>query len=139
MCQPSISIPPLAIRPDQFDGFKHIVTQTTPGLIFAAEGTPFEIALRYAAEQGVEVVLGGGPLKGLSSTEYEELTTSWRKGAANKARAHITPETVAKVHYTGTNPSDMVGIVTSQVTMSINQDALAQNYSCSDSSATDCC
>jgi feruloyl-CoA synthase len=124
---PAIHInPSLAIRPDQFDGFKHIVTQTTPGLIFAAEGTPFEIALRYAAEQGVEVVLGGGPLKGLSSTEYEELTTSWRKGAANKARAHITPETVAKVHYTGTNPSDMVGIVTSQVTMSINQDALAQ-------------
>jgi feruloyl-CoA synthase len=124
---PAIHInPSLAMKPEQFEGYKHIFQQTTPGLVFAAEGTPFENALRYAAGKGAEILLKGEPLKGLFSTDFKKITTSWRKGAAKKARAQNTPETVAKVHYTGSKPSEMMGIVTTQVAMSINQEALAE-------------
>jgi feruloyl-CoA synthase len=123
---PAIHVnPTLALKPEQFEGFKHIIQQTTPGLVFAAEGAPFATALKYAADQGAEILLSSDPVAGLPSTEFGKITKSWRKGAAVKARAKNTPETIAKVHYSGTQPSEMVGIVTTQVTMSINQDALA--------------
>ncbi len=124
---PAIHInPALALDPNQLDSFKHVLDQTSPGLVFAAEGKPFEVALHYAAEQEAEVLLGDMPIKGLKSTNFKKFTKAWRKSAAKKARALVTPDTTAKVHFTGTSPNEMTAIVTSQATMCANHEALAQ-------------
>jgi feruloyl-CoA synthase len=94
--------------------------------VFAAEGLPFANALKYAADQGAEILLCSEPVKDLKSTEFKKISKSWRKGAAKKARANVTPETTAKVHFSGTTSEDMTAIATAQVTMCANQEALAE-------------
>lgn len=123
---PAVHInPAYSLSPKRIDVFEQIFNQVKPGLIFAADGAPFENALRYGVENGAEAVICGDPAPNLAQSEFARLTTSWRKGAAKKARAQVTPQSVAKIHFTGSMIEEILGIVSTQATMCANQESLA--------------
>ncbi len=123
---PAVHInPAFSLTEKRFDIFKYIFDQVEPGLLFAADGEPFKNALRYGLENGAEAVIARDPAEKLKTTTFESLTSAWRKGAAKKAYTKVTPETIAKIHFTGSTIDEIKGIVTTQGTMCANQEALA--------------
>jgi len=117
--------PALSLDEKNHEVLRRIITDTTPGLVFAADGAPFEVALKIAADAGAEIVVEADPPKGVKVTPFHKLIKSWRTRGADDAYAGVTSETVAKVYYTGAESGDAAGYVMAQGAMCANQTALA--------------
>jgi feruloyl-CoA synthase len=92
-----------------------------PGLVFAAEGQPFERALRSVAS--AELVTCA-PLESLTSTAFDELDGTPASTAVDEAHARITPSTIAKLLYTSGSTGRPKGVINTQRMLCSNQEML---------------
>jgi len=122
---PAIHLSPsMSLDPARKDDLARVLGQTSPGLVFAADGEPFADALGMAHAAGAEIVVDAEPPSNVPATPFHKLIKSWRTGAAKKAYDKLTPETIAKISYMGDGAA-LIGVVASQQTLCANQDALA--------------
>ena len=92
-----------------------------PGLVFAAEGQPFERALRAV---DVPELVTCAPLDAVRSTSFHELEATPPTAAVDDAHARITPSTIAKLLYTSGSTGRPKGVINTQRMLCSNQEML---------------
>ena len=90
-----------------------------PGLVFAAEGQPFERALRFV---DVPELVTCAPAESLTSTSFDELEATSETSAVDDAHARIVPSTIAKLLYTSGSTGRPKGVITTQQMLCSNQE-----------------
>ena len=92
-----------------------------PGLVFAAEGPPFERALRSV---DVPELVTCAPLESFAATSFDELEASPASSAVDEAHARITTSTIAKLLYTSGSTGRPKGVINTQQMLCSNQEML---------------
>ncbi len=92
-----------------------------PGLVFAAEGPPFERALRSV---DVPELVTCAPLESFAATSFDELEASPASSAVDEAHARITTSTIAKLLYTSGSTGRPKGVMNTQQMLCSNQEML---------------
>jgi feruloyl-CoA synthase len=90
-----------------------------PGLVFAAEGQPFERALQSV---GVPELVTCAPTESLPATSFDELEATTAMPAVDDAHARVTPSTIAKLLYTSGSTGRPKGVINSQRMLCSNQE-----------------
>jgi feruloyl-CoA synthase len=92
-----------------------------PGLVFAAEGQPFERALRSV---DVPELVTCAPMASVASTSFDELEATPATTAVDDAHARITPSTIAKLLYTSGSTGRPKGVINTQQMLCSNQEMI---------------
>jgi feruloyl-CoA synthase len=94
-----------------------------PGLVFAAEGEPFDRALRSV---DVPELVTCAPMESLASTSFHELEATPATAAVDAAHSRITPSTIAKLLYTSGSTGRPKGVINTQQMLCSNQEMVRQ-------------
>src|SRR3954471_10092810 len=89
-----------------------------PGLVFAAEGQPFERAL--GSVDAPEIVTCA-PIASMPCTSFDELEAAPATAAVDDAHGCITPSTIAKLLYTSGSTGRPKGVINTQRMLCSNQ------------------
>jgi feruloyl-CoA synthase len=92
-----------------------------PGLVFAAEGPPFERALRSVE---VPELVTCTPLESFRSTSFAQLEATPASTVVDDAHARITSSTIAKLLYTSGSTGRPKGVINTQQMLCSNQEML---------------
>lgn len=92
-----------------------------PGLVFAADGAPFERALRSVPE--TEIVTCA-PMETLPATPFAALEAADATNAVDAAHAVVGPDTIAKILYTSGSTGRPKGVINTQRMLCSNQEML---------------
>ena len=90
-----------------------------PGLVFAAEGQPFERALRSV---DVPELVTSAPIESMASTSFGELEGTPATLAVDEAHARVTSATIAKLLYTSGSTGRPKGVINTQQMLCSNQE-----------------
>jgi feruloyl-CoA synthase len=92
-----------------------------PGLVFAAEGQPFERALRSV---DVPELVTCAPIDSFAATSFDELEASPASSVVDEAHNRITSSTIAKLLYTSGSTGRPKGVINTQQMLCSNQEML---------------
>ena len=109
-----------------FAKLKSIAALLAPGLVYAEDAAKFASALRNVDWQGAELVTSGETPPGLQLTRFERLLECAPSAEAERARASVTPDTIAKILLTSGSTGDPKGVVNTQRMLCSNQESFAQ-------------
>lgn len=110
-----------------FAQLRHVLELTTPGLIFCAQGAPFEAALDAVQPlTDVEIVVADEGLASRCPTPWSELIRTPVSEAVDAAAAAVGPDTVAKIMMTSGSTEAPKGVLTTHGMLTANQQAMAQ-------------
>src|SRR5690606_3969252 len=98
----------------------HIAELSTPGLVYASDGTLFSAALA-AAMPDIPLIVRRNPPPGRTSRLFSELLETSVTPAVAEAHAAITPDTVAKILFTSGSTGLPSGVSTANRMMACNQ------------------
>ncbi len=99
---------------------KHIIAQTTPGLVFAENASAFAKAISAAVPEHVEIAAVRGTVPGRTVTPYDALTAHAETGV-DAAFAGTGPDTIAKILYTSGSTGQPKGVINTQRMLCANQ------------------
>ncbi len=103
---------------------RQVVERVEPALVFAAEGAPYEPALRAALPRRAELVVSEAAPEGMRATPFAELMETPAKAAVDEASARVSPDTIAKVLFTSGSTGRPKGVVNTQRMLCANQEML---------------
>ncbi len=89
---------------------RHILTVTTPGLVFASSPT-YARAIRAAVQPDVEVVLTEGSIEGRQVTPFAELLAASPGAGIDAAHDRVGPGTIVKLLFTSGSTKDPKGVI----------------------------
>jgi feruloyl-CoA synthase len=119
--------PAYSLVAKDFGKLRHIFDLLTPGMVFAAEGRPFEAALEAVMKPGIVLVNARDPLPG--AVPFGRLLSAQPGPAVAAANAAITGDTVAKFLFTSGSTGMPKAVINTQRMICCNQvmiaDALA--------------
>jgi feruloyl-CoA synthase len=92
-----------------------------PGLVFAAEGAPFERALKSVAPTEVVTCVGADAMR---ATPFDALQRTPATAAVDEAHAAVGPDTIAKILYTSGSTGKPKGVINTQRMLCSNQEML---------------
>jgi feruloyl-CoA synthase len=119
--------PPYSLISQDFDKLRHVLKTTTPGLVFAADGTRYAKAINAAVAADVEVVLGTGLLEGRSTTAFADLLATPATPAVDAAMQATGPDTIVKFLFTSGSTKLPKAVINTQRMVCANQQQMAQS------------
>jgi len=93
---------------------REVIALTTPGLVFCAQGAPFEAALQaLQLTADVEIVVGDSREEARPKTPWTELIRTAATEAVDIAATQVGPESIAKIMMTSGSTGAPKGVLTS--------------------------
>ncbi len=100
---------------------KHIFSLLTPGLVFAADGKPFEPALKSVMTPDIGLVVARNPADGFASDSFDDILATAPTDAVEKADAAVDPDAPAKFLFTSGSTGMPKAVINTQRMMTCNQ------------------
>jgi feruloyl-CoA synthase len=119
--------PPYSLVSQDFDKLRHVLQTTTPGLVFAADGTRYSVAINTAVADDIEVVLGMGQLEGRTTTAFADLLATQVTPAVDAAMQATGPDTIVKFLFTSGSTKLPKAVINTQRMVCANQQQMAQS------------
>lgn len=104
---------------------KHVCDLLTPGMVFTAEGKPYEKALAAVMKPGMTLVVARDPVDGYDTHFFDELAQTPVTDAVDEAHAAITAATVAKFLFTSGSTGMPKAVINTHSMMACNQEMIA--------------
>jgi feruloyl-CoA synthase len=120
--------PSYSLLSTDFGKLKHIFQQTTPGLVFAANGTAFAKALDAVIPADVEIAVTAGPLAHRKTTLFEELLATVAGPGTDAASAAVGPDTIAKFLFTSGSTGLPKGVINTHQMICANQAMILASF-----------
>lgn len=118
--------PPYSLVSQDFEKLRHVLSTTTPGLVFAADPR-YARAIEAAVPSEVEVVLGEGELALKSITRFADLAGTAVSDAVDRAIEATGPETIVKFLFTSGSTKLPKAVINTQRMWCANQQQMAQS------------
>jgi feruloyl-CoA synthase len=113
--------PAYSLVSTDFAKLREIFKLLTPGLVFVADGVPFEKAIGAVVPESIEVVVAKNPLKARKTTLLSELAKTKPSAAIDNAHAKVGPDTIAKFLFTSGSTGVPKGVINTQRMLCSNQ------------------
>jgi len=117
--------PAYALVSQDYGKLRHIIGETTPGLVFAS-GPAYARAIAATVGADVEVVLGEGSLPDRDVTPFADLLATTPGEAVDAVRARLTPDTIVKFLFTSGSTKLPKGVVNTHRMLCANQQMIRQ-------------
>ncbi len=119
--------PPYSLVSQDFDKLCHVLKTTTPGLVFAADGARYGVAINAAVAADIEVVLGTGQMEDRSTTAFADLLATPASPAVDAAMQATGPDTIVKFLFTSGSTKLPKAVINTQRMVCANQQQMAQS------------
>ena len=120
--------PSYALLSTDFGKLKHIVAQTTPGLVFASDGAAFGKALEAAIPSDAEIAVTVNPLPHRPVTLFEDLLSTTAGPETDAANAAVGPDTIAKFLFTSGSTGLPKGVINTHRMICSNQAMILASF-----------
>jgi feruloyl-CoA synthase len=116
--------PAYSLQAREYAALGQIFDRLQPGLVFAAEGAPFERALRSVLPAGVELVVSSSPPEQIRATMFAELVGTPDTSEVDQAHERVGPDTIAKILFTSGSTARPKGVINTQRMLCSNQEMI---------------
>ncbi|MGE0340397.1 MAG: feruloyl-CoA synthase [Xanthobacteraceae bacterium] len=113
--------PAYSLVSTDYGKLRDIFKLLTPGMIFVADGAPFEKAIEAVVSLDVEVVVAKNPPKGRNGTLLAELAKTKPTAAIDAAHARVDGDTIAKFLFTSGSTGTPKAVINTQRMLCSNQ------------------
>ena len=113
--------PAYSLISTDYGKLRDIFKLLTPGLVFVADGAPFEKAIETVVPADVEVVVAKNPLKSRQSTLLSDLAKTKPTPAIDAANKRVNGDTIAKFLFTSGSTVVPKGVINTQRMLCSNQ------------------
>ncbi len=114
--------PAYSLVSKDFSKLSGIVDKLRPGLVFAADGKPFDLAIRSVVPARTPVVTVTNPLALRPNIPFSDLDSPRPTEAADAAHETVGPDTVAKFLFTSGSTGSPKAVINTQRMMTANQE-----------------